>query len=417
MTTGIPAQSIVKAFRLLRAAILSPTSGWLSKLALALGVAYLFVPIDLISDHIPIIGHADEAGFLVFGLIFSYLLIPSDLGDKIRGDTLHIPSPVSPSGTPNFFIVGAPRCGTTSLFEALSQHPDVFCCPVKEPNYFAFEASERDAALEHARSQGLLIERGLSRLLAPPMVAVVGGYETYLALFRGWSGQRAVGEASTSYLSSSAAASAIAAYCPDAKIIIVLRDPVARAYSDYLMLRQLGQALGSFDAAVRREMLEIRDGHSCGRGIIRSSCYAGQIRQYLEHFPRRQLLFVLFEELVRQPEVTLQRVFRHLDVAPVAGEHVRITWRNKSQSARVDWINRALFRTGKKWLLLRLVPKPVRRWLGRIYYAADRPPPLSVHDREWLCDLFRADIQQTSALIDRDLTHWAAGIGTAASGR
>jgi hypothetical protein len=407
MITGMRAQRIIQAGRLLCSALLSPTTAWPSKLVLVAGLSYLFVPLDLIPDRIPILGHVDEAGAVLSGLIFSYLLIPPKFQE--RGFIAATDRPSS-GGTPNFFIVGAARCGTTSLFEALTQHPDVFGCPIKEPNYFTFPDGERDAARAAARRERMLIERGMSRLLAPPLVALVSGYDAYLDLFRGWRGQRAVGEASTSYLPSPVAARAIASYCPDARIIIILRDPVARAYSDFLMLRQIGHEWESFEAAVEHELQTIRNGQPSGRGVVRSSCYADQIRRYLEHFPRTQLLFVMFDELVHEPEATLQRVFRHLRVDPEAGKHIRITWQNKSRSVRVGWLSRALVRNGMKWILLRAVPKAIRRRLGRIYYAPDRPPALSITERERLLEMFRDDIRQTGALINRDLSHWAEAL-------
>jgi hypothetical protein len=111
------------------------TGGAASRMAqfsLMLGIAYCIGPIDLIPARIPYFGHLDEACALIASFIVARGLT---LG------TLDAAPPAAPRGCltclPNFFIVGAARCGTTSLFAALSQHPDIFCCPVKEPNHSA----------------------------------------------------------------------------------------------------------------------------------------------------------------------------------------------------------------------------------------------------------------------------------------
>ncbi len=154
---------------------------------------------------------------------------------------------------PNFFIVGAARCGTTSLFEAIAQHPDIFCCPVKEPNYFAFDFVRRPEVLANARRQGCLIDKHFDFTLAPPRVAFTIDESAYHDLFRGWKGQSAIGEASTTYLPSRIAPREIAAFQPDARIIVLLRNPIARTLSDYRMHVQNGHDTGSFSQFIAEE--------------------------------------------------------------------------------------------------------------------------------------------------------------------
>ena len=106
--------------------------------------------------------------------------------------------------TPNLFIVGAPKCGTTSLDNYLRQHPDVFMSPKKEPHYFG------------------------SDLYAPRFIR---DWETYRVLFSGATDEAVVGEASVWYLYSQNAAREIHSVCPNAKIIIMLRNPVDQMHS------------------------------------------------------------------------------------------------------------------------------------------------------------------------------------------
>ncbi len=314
--------------------------------------------------------------------------------------------PASFQGARNFFIVGAARCGTTSLFQALSRHRDIYCCPVKEPNYFAFDITAQRATLEEARRQGVLIDRPLATILAPPRVAITTDYDAYLRLFASWNGEKAVGEASTSYLPSEVAALEIARRFPAARIIIVLRDPLARAHSEYLMHRQLGRAIGPFREAIRPELEDIERGFPGARGMVFCSLYARQVRRYLEQFPREQILFLLFEEMISNPRLVLERVFLHLGVDPEPSRHVRLNWENKSRQSRFPSLDRFLLRTGNRTRLLRAFPRPVRRRMRALFYAAREPAPADIDEQDILLKLFRDDIKATSALINRDLSQW-----------
>ncbi len=307
---------------------------------------------------------------------------------------------------PNFFIVGAARCGTTSLFEALSHHADIYCCPVKEPNYFAFDLTAERGTIEDARRQGVLINRPLRTVLAPPRVAVTTDYCAYLHLFSQRSGEKAIGEASTSYLPSRVAAKEIAARFPAARIVIVLRDPVARAHSEYLMHRQLGRAIGTFREAVRPELDELARGATGVRGMVLSGFYSPQVRRYLAHFRREQILFLLFDDLVRAPRRALERVLCHLGVDPLPAREIPIGWENRSRVPRFAGLNRLAERTGKRTSLLRIIPRPIRRGMRSLFYAPLTPLAVEEDDRRTLLDIFRDDITATARLTSLDLSHW-----------
>jgi len=118
---------------------------------------------------------------------------------------------------PNFFIVGAAKAGTTSLWQYLRQHPDVFMPQTeltKEPTHFSD--------------------------LTPPWASQFRDWDAYLKLFEPVQEQRAIGEASVAYLFSSDAAERIHARYPGARIIIALRHPAERAYSHYKFMCELG---------------------------------------------------------------------------------------------------------------------------------------------------------------------------------
>src|ERR687883_42510 len=141
---------------------------------------------------------------------------------------------------PNFFVVGAQKAGTTSLYYYLKQHPEVYMSPVKEPHFFEGMQSE-------------FYRPG--RKVMP--VTCLGDYQ---ALFQGVSNEKAIGEASASCLYSPKAPALLKGAIPNAKLIAVLRNPVDRAYSNFLhCIRVNREPLPSFAGALQAEEGRIRN--------------------------------------------------------------------------------------------------------------------------------------------------------------
>ncbi len=150
--------------------------------------------------------------------------------------------------TPNFFVIGAARSGTTSLYHYLKQHPQIYISPVKEPRFFAFKgvADNLDSYYEPSGSD--IVKESIT------------SFEAYCALFQGVSCEKAIGEASPLYLWSSKACENIHQTIPDAKLIAILRDPVERAFSHFL----LNKESNCFAQAVQDELSHVRDGWFSG---------------------------------------------------------------------------------------------------------------------------------------------------------
>ena len=141
---------------------------------------------------------------------------------------------------PNFFIAGAPKAGTTSLYHWLAAHPQVYMSPIKEPSYFSLEARPENFAPEFQAN----MRRQMAQLSACEGGSVqsrfqgfVAEWEGYLRLFARVTNETAIGEASVFYLWSKTAAQGIAERVPHARILLILRDPAERAFSQYLHYR------------------------------------------------------------------------------------------------------------------------------------------------------------------------------------
>jgi len=175
---------------------------------------------------------------------------------------------------PNFAYIGTSKAGSTWLFNALARHPEVYLASSKGLYYF-------DAHFDRGR-------------------------QWYLDQFASADSRPAVGEISHSYLSSPDAAARIAEFNPDMRLLACLREPVDRAFSDYLDLVKNGQFDGSFEAALERFPRLVDRGR-----------YATHLRRYLDCFPAEQLNVSLFEDLREDPRAYADEVFGFLGIRPL----------------------------------------------------------------------------------------------------
>jgi hypothetical protein len=285
---------------------------------------------------------------------------------------------------PNFFIVGAPKAGTTSLYRYLNEHPQVYMCPIKEPGYFA-------------------PEYGLQNILST--------WEGYLALYRGVREETAIGEATVCYLLSRTAACNIAARIPHARIIISLRNPVDRAFSQYLEMLTVGATRKSF-----RE--EIEAGLQCSvradgsfeylwppRPFLQFGRYHEQIRRYFEVFPRAQIHILYYEDLERAPERVLAELFTFLGVD--RGFLPDLSRRyNEPRVPRLVGATYLLKKSGA-WRCLRgLAPRPLSPRLRALMFRARGSLRMETADRAFLTHYYSDDIRALALFLDRDLSSW-----------
>ena len=306
---------------------------------------------------------------------------------------------------PNFFIVGAPKAGTTSLYHYLRQHPDIYMSPMKEPQFFISEF--RPERLNRAWRRG--IEANARRFAAyldnptagerPP--GIVTSWEQYLKLFRGVGRQRAIGEASIGCLWSRTAAQDIATRIPGARIIMILRHPTDRAFSQYLHAATRDQATIPFSELIRRpsEGGEI----SALTPLLEFGAYFRQVERFLSRFPPPQVGIYLYDDYVRDADGMIRAMLRLLDVQ----SDVALDLSQRHFEPRVP-----RFATIERWLrparrfLATIVPRGVRRLPDRLRYVPRTSLTMAPADRRFLIEFYEQDVRQLSQLIDRDLSAW-----------
>jgi hypothetical protein len=318
---------------------------------------------------------------------------------------------------PNFLIIGAMKSGTTSLHNYLNQHPDVFMSPRKEPHFFAFEnyplqKYRESMELSLRQSREIL---GQDRLTYELPVTLL---DDYVKLFKKAASETAIGESSTTYLYLSRSIERIKYYIPQAKLIGILRNPVDRAYSNFIFFRRNNrEPIPDFDTALQAEDRRIREGWASGYFYRRRGFYFEQLKPYYQQFSRSQIRVYLFDDLCSDPMGVLRDIFRFLGVDetfvpdttkkynPSNGVVLQPKWRpinhlfNRPNS----------FKSLAKRILPDMLFHSIKLILTKRQIAGAtllQFPPLSIETRKQLQNDYKNDIIKLQDLIGRDLSHW-----------
>jgi hypothetical protein len=232
---------------------------------------------------------------------------------------------------PTFFVLGAARCGTTSLHYWLGQHPDLAMSAIKEPNHFVFRPT----------ADGPRPCIGDDRRLLAKSVADRTAYER---LFPDH-GVRAAGDASPLYLYTRETPELIAAAVPDAWLVAVVREPVDRAWSHFVSVNDALDvgAPAAFARVARDELRLGYEPYRTGTHFLRLSRYAEQLQRYLAVFPRERLLVLSYDVLVREPTTALRQVCELVGVDPAFAFDTSVRYNPSSGgSSPFDRVDRAL---------------------------------------------------------------------------
>ena len=300
---------------------------------------------------------------------------------------------------PDFFLVGAPKSGTTALAQYLAAHPDVYMPEAKEMHFFGSDL----------RFGGSFYRRGL---------------DAYLAEFAAKNGERRAGCASVWYLFSTRAAVEIRDFNPEARIIIMLREPVEMIYSLYHEYRYLGQEhLPTFEEALAAEA-----DRRAGRRITRRACfvqgldyhetarYTEQVRRYFNAFGRERVHVIIYDDFAADAAATYRDTLAFLDVDadcvptefPVINGNKYVkhpALRNLLVEPVVRSAALKLFSPLPRpaYAALRRTEKRLWRWNARF----EERPPLAPDLRRQLQQEFAPEVERLSQLLGRDLTPWS----------
>lgn len=285
---------------------------------------------------------------------------------------------------PNFFIVGAAKGGTTSLYAYLKQHPQVFLPKVKEPQFFAHVCPSPE--------QRYLVE-------------AITDQRAYLRLFRNARGFPAIGDASPSYLWHPEVPWRIRKVVPEAKIIITLRDPVERAFSHYLAdFREGAQSLPFYEALCQ-DMARREKGVGISYLYVELGQYARQVRRYLDVFGPERVHVLLFEDLKRDGEGVLRKIvdFLGLNAGPVANIDTT-TIHNSYAAPRGRWARRLAGSRISRVLGQTVVPRSLASFIfERVLVKSAPKPPLDPRARHLLCSIYEPEVAELEKVLGRSL--------------
>lgn len=277
---------------------------------------------------------------------------------------------------PNFFIIGAPKCGTTSMYRYLSAHPSVYMPALKEPHYFATDLPNR----RYVKTEG-----------------------DYLALFSGATDEHlAVGEASVWYLYSREAPSKIRQFYAEARLIVFFRNPVDFVQSLHDQFAYDQGRDPDFSEAWRKN----------SDRLLEFGSFGAQFQRLLTVFPREQILVVLFDDLLADPRVEYERVLRHLGISD-DGRTV-FPAHNARKLHRSGWLADFIMHTpdplARAWRGLKKATGVrhvgVLDRLSRLNTKVAPRPRIDSRLRTETRRAFTQDIELLASLIQRDLSHW-----------
>jgi hypothetical protein len=294
---------------------------------------------------------------------------------------------------PNFVIVGAAKSGTTSMTQYLSQHPQIYMAERKESHYFS-----KDSFRDHFNGPG---DEKIFRSL-------IMDEHKYEQLFDRAENQLAVGESSVFYLYYSKTAESIASKIPEAKIIIMLRDPTYRAFSAYMHLVRDGRETYSFGQALKEEQNRRERNFEPIWFYKEVGSYYKQVKHYMDVFGPENVKVVLFEEFKSNTESVLEDVFTFLNVNNKIDVNTSRQY-NKSGIPSSKLLYNVITNPNLKKVFKTIIPnKKYQQKLGLM--ARDLIPlrklQIEPEVEKSLKSFFAEDISKLEGLLKKDLSKW-----------
>ncbi len=279
---------------------------------------------------------------------------------------------------PDFIIIGATRCGTTSIYSYLRRHPMIYMPPVKEPRFFNYEYERGD--------------------------------EWYRSLFRDGCNAQVRGEATTSYTHWPHVVDVperMSRLVPNVKLIYIMRHPVERTYSHYIVYAWSQLSLTLEEALVRDPV------------IVEASMYIRQIVQFLRYFSREQSLCLIYDDFKNHPSEILGKIQRFVGVDEIdvmaKGRIVAEVGQAYGRRPRVSREFRAVGRVPIVSKVIHSVPKSWRTkvysfalglpW-GRRLAAQEAPRPMSDETRAMLLEKYREPTRELEEFLGRRCAQW-----------
>jgi Sulfotransferase domain len=289
---------------------------------------------------------------------------------------------------PNLFIVGVARAGTTSLAYSLGQHPDVFMAPVKEPYFFT--------------------------RYHPDWVAVPREESAYLKLFHQSGDARYRAEATPAYFWDKESARSIKDASPEARIVISLREPVDRAYSEYSLLRRSTDERRPSFLAVVSEEIQLSDserGDDPRYNYVARGVYAEGVARYLETFGRERVHVLFFEEFAEDPRAEVRRMYEFLDLDPDWADQITLMVKNRGGVPRNKLAEKILYSPRARMVARWTLPPVARSSVEKALLQRPNSRMDKAAASQMLQEVYAPDWRRLEGLLGRTVPWPRVGVG------
>jgi hypothetical protein len=292
-------------------------------------------------------------------------------------------------GVPDFILVGAAKAGTTSLYWALHAHPQIYMSRNKEPNFFSKPPSHPNGPQDEISCR-----------------SYIRTIDAYLDLFKDKKNNQICGEASPSYLYFTESAKQIKDCNDRAKIIIILRNPVERAYSNYMHMRRDGREYCSFISAIEMEQKREKSGWEWSWMYKKCGLYYESVKKYLDTFDEPNVNIILYDDFVIEPTRCIKNIYNFLGVDPLFIPTVRKF--NVTGEPRSKWIQTLItydsnIKTRLKKYIPPLIRFRIREGLTRLNL---KKIEMDSSAKKQLIKYYTEDIERLAKLIRKDLSFW-----------
>jgi hypothetical protein len=296
---------------------------------------------------------------------------------------------------PDFLVIGAPKAGTTALHAALARHPDLYLSAVKEPKFFLTDGP-------------------------PPTRGGPGDAQTYRehvwrrdeyeSLFDAAPAGALCGESTPFYLHDRGAQRRIRALIPDARLIVLVRDPVERAHSNWTHLWSAGrEPIGDFIRACAEEDRRAAAGWSAFWHYVELGKYGEQLDHLFGLFPREQVLIIRYRSLIDEPVRVLDEICAFLGVrqgviTEIPRENVTVHPDRSVAHVTLSRVLRGIEAVGRHLPGVGAgLTTRIERTLQR---GATSRQPLTWQERQALLPRFDADVRLLEKITDADFSDW-----------
>ncbi|MDJ0660797.1 MAG: sulfotransferase [Crocosphaera sp.] len=296
---------------------------------------------------------------------------------------------------PNFLVIGTAKAGTSSLWYYLNQHPQIYMTPRKETGFFAFEGTNLDFQGPGDQEKDKL---------------PINNLDIYLQQFKYFKNEIAVGEACTDYIYSPKAPERIHHYIPDVKLIAILRNPIDRAFSQFLgNLKRGVEPLNDFSQAIKQEDKRIADNWHYRWHYRERGFYYRQLKPYFDKFDRNQIRIYIYDDWKNKQIQTLRDIYKFINVDTnfIVDTSKKLHTSPKTIPKNKLFNKLLLSPNLLKSSLKLFIPEKIRQKIwSQLNQKNQAKPSLSYKLRQQLINIYREDILQLQDLLEYDLSKW-----------